>query len=63
MLVPDADLDALAAALIDVLTDIELRARLTAEAVAASRAVHPDHAMAALSQAVNDVLARPSRRA
>ena len=36
MLVPDADVDALAAALVELLTDIELRARLTAEAVAAS---------------------------
>ena len=41
MLVPDADIDALAAALVELLTDVELRARLTAEAVAASRAVHP----------------------
>ena len=63
MLVPDADLDALAAALTSVLSDIELRARLTAEAVAAARAVHPDHAMAALALAVKDVLAQPSRRA
>ena len=63
MLVPDADVDALAAALIELLTDVELRARLTAEAVAASRAVAPEHAMAALAQAVGDVLARPSRRA
>ncbi|MET0829566.1 MAG: glycosyltransferase [Microbacterium sp.] len=62
MLVPDADIDALAAALVELLTDVELRARLTAEAVAASRAVHPEHAMAALAQAVADVLARPSRR-
>lgn len=62
MLVPDADLDALAAALVQLLTDVELRARLTAEAVAAARAVHPEHAMAALAQAVDDVLARPSRR-
>ncbi|WP_314508002.1 glycosyltransferase [uncultured Microbacterium sp.] len=62
ILVPDADLDALARAVVDLLTDVELRARLTAEAVAAGRAVHPDHAMAALAQAVQDVLARPSRR-
>ena len=63
MLVPDGDTDALAAALIELLTDVDLRARLTAEAVAAARAVHPDHAMAALAQAVADVLERPSRRA
>jgi poly(glycerol-phosphate) alpha-glucosyltransferase len=62
ILVPEADLDALAVALVQLLTDVELRARLTAEAVAAARAVHPDHAMAALAQAVDDVLARPSRR-
>jgi poly(glycerol-phosphate) alpha-glucosyltransferase len=62
VLVPDADVDALAAAIVALLTDIELRARLTAEAVAAARAVHPDHAMAALAQAVEDVLGRPSRR-
>ena len=62
ILVPDADLDVLAASLVQLLTDVELRARLTAEAVAAARAVHPDHAMAALAQAVDDVLARPSRR-
>lgn len=62
VLVPDGDVEALAGALADVLTDIELRARLSAEAVAASRAVDPQHAMAALAQAVDDVLGRPSRR-
>jgi len=62
VLVHDGDLDALAGALVEVLTDVELRARLTAEAVAASRAVDPDHAMAALAAAVADVLARPSSR-
>jgi glycosyltransferase involved in cell wall biosynthesis len=62
VLVTDGDIGELAEALIDVLTDVELRARLTADAVVASRAVHPDHAMAALAQAVADVLARPSRR-
>lgn len=62
ILVPDGNIDALAAALVHLLTDIELRARLTAEAVAAARAVHPDATMAALAQAVDDVLGRPSRR-
>ncbi|SFR94873.1 Glycosyltransferase involved in cell wall bisynthesis [Microbacterium sp. cf046] len=62
LLVPDGDIDALSAAMVELLTDIELRARLTAEAVAAARAVHPEHAMDALAQAVADVLARPSRR-
>ena len=37
MLVPDGDIEALAAALIEVVSDVELRARLTAEAVAAAR--------------------------
>lgn len=62
VLVPDADQAALTASLIEMLTDVALRARLTAEAVSAARAVHPDHAMAALAQAVDDVLGRPSRR-
>lgn len=63
MLVPDADIDALADALVRVLTDVELRARLATEAIEAARAVHPERAMAALAAAARDVLARPSRRA
>lgn len=62
ILVPDGDEAALATALVEVLSDAALRDRLAAEAVAASRAVDPAHAMAALSAAVTDVLARPSRR-
>ncbi len=63
ILVPDGDEDALVDALVRMLTDAALRERLAAEAVAASRAVDPAHAMAALAAAVTDVLARPSRRA
>jgi glycosyltransferase involved in cell wall biosynthesis len=63
LLVPDGDEDALAAALVRVLTDATLRARLAEEAVVAARAVDPAQAMAALAAAVRDVIARPSRRA
>lgn len=62
VLVPDADIDALAGALVEVLGDVERRARLSAEAVVAARAVDPAHAMTSLAQAVHDVLGRPSRR-
>lgn len=62
VLVPDADIDALAGALVEVLGDVERRARLSAEAVLAARAVDPAHAMTSLAQAVHDVLGRPSRR-
>jgi len=63
VLVPDGDIDALGKALVEVLTDVGLRARLTSDAVTSSRTVDPSHTMAALAQAVEDVLARPSRRA
>jgi glycosyltransferase involved in cell wall biosynthesis len=62
LLVPDGDEEALAAALVRVLTDASLRERLAVEAVAAARAVSPECAMAALCAAVADVLARPARR-
>lgn len=62
LLVPDGDEAALAAAIVAVLSDPALRERLATEAVAASRAVDPAHAMAALAVAVTDVIARPSRR-
>ncbi len=62
ILVADGDEDALADALIAVLTDPGLHARLAAEAVAAAQAVTPERAMAALAAAASDVLARPSRR-
>ncbi|QKJ21241.1 glycosyltransferase [Microbacterium hominis] len=63
LLVPDGDVEALADALVRVLTEPELHARLAREAVEAARAVDPAHAMAALAAASRDVLARPSRRA
>lgn len=62
MLVPDGDEAALAAAIVAVLTDVDLHARLATEAVQAARAVEPAHAMAALAAAARDVLSRPSRR-
>jgi glycosyltransferase involved in cell wall biosynthesis len=63
VLVPDGELAALSAALTAVLTEDALRSRLAAEAVAASAALTPDRAMAALASVVRDVLDRPSRRA
>ncbi|HKT57169.1 MAG TPA: glycosyltransferase [Microbacterium sp.] len=62
ILVADGDVDGIANALIEVLTDVELRLRLAREAVEASRTVDPDHVMAALASAVTDVLGSPSRR-
>lgn len=61
VLVPDGDEDALADALVAVLTDAAQRERLARDAVEASRAVDPAHAMSALASAVSDVLARPRR--
>lgn len=63
ILVADGDVDGIANALIEVLTDVELRLRLAREAVEASRAVDPAHVMASLASAVCDVLGQPSRRA
>lgn len=63
ILVPDGDVDALAAALVRVLDDVDTRVRLSHEAIDAARAVDPQHVMAALASAVGDVLGRPSRRA
>lgn len=62
MLVRDGDLAALTAALVELLGDEASWERLAAEAVAASRALAPERAMAALAAAVREVLARPSRR-
>ncbi|GAA1862036.1 glycosyltransferase [Microbacterium koreense] len=62
VLVADADESALADALVCVLTDADLHARLSREAVVAAAAVDPDHAMAALAEVANAALARPSRR-
>jgi glycosyltransferase involved in cell wall biosynthesis len=63
LLVPDGDVEALAEALTRMLTELDLRHRLSVEAVDAARRVEPGHVMAALAGAVRDVLARPSRRA
>lgn len=62
MLVPDGDLPGLADALVSVLTDGALRARLADEALAASRNLSPQRAMDTLAAVVTEVLARPSRR-
>ncbi|MDN3495777.1 glycosyltransferase [Planococcus sp. APC 4015] len=62
VLVPDGDVDALAGAVVQVLTDPDLHHRLAVEAVQSARAVDPAHAMAALAGAARDVLGRPSRR-
>jgi len=62
ILVPDGDVDGIARALVDVLTDVELRLRLSREAVEASRMVDPERVMESLASAVTDVLGAPSRR-
>lgn len=62
LLVPDGDEAALAAALVRVLTDVELHHDLRIAGAEAARTVDPAHAMAALAAASRDVLARPSRR-
>jgi len=63
VLVPDGDEDALAAAIVRVVADPEEHARLAREAALMARRVDPDRVTAALVQAVEDVLAAPSRRA
>ncbi|WP_029145942.1 glycosyltransferase [Microbacterium luticocti] len=63
VLVPDGDVAALTDALVRVLGDVDLRVRLSREAVQAARRVDPEHVMDALACAVRDVLAVPSRRA
>lgn len=62
VLVTDGDVDALAAALVRVLSSPEEHAQLARDAVEAARAVDPEHVMASLAAAVHDVLGRPSRR-
>lgn len=62
VLVADGDVDALADAIVRVLTDVDLHHRLAGEAVQSARAVDPERAMDALAAASRDVLARPSRR-
>lgn len=63
VLVPNGDETALAAAIVRVIADPEEHARLSREAAQMARRVDPDRVTAALAQAVNDVLAAPSRRA
>lgn len=63
VLVPDGDEDALAAALVRVLSDPDEHARLSREAAQMARRVDPDRVTESLAQAVRDVLAVPSRRA
>jgi glycosyltransferase involved in cell wall biosynthesis len=63
VLVPDGDEAALAAAIVRVIDDPEEHARLAREAAQMARRVDPDRVTEALAQAVQDVLAAPSRRA
>ncbi|MFE7843943.1 glycosyltransferase [Microbacterium sp. NPDC057407] len=63
VLVPDGDQAALAAAIVRVIADPDEHARLSREAAQMARRVDPDRVTAALAQAVQDVLAAPSRRA
>lgn len=62
VLVPNGDEAALAAAIVRVIADPEEHARLSREAAQMARRVDPDRVTAALAQAVQDVLAAPSRR-
>lgn len=62
VLVPDGDIDALAAALIDVLSDRERRAELSASGRAAAAAMDAAASMRALGTAVRAALADPVSR-
>lgn len=62
VLVPAGDIDALGAALRRVLTDDELRTRLSAEAPEVAAAWSPDRSLAALTAVIQDAVSRPSRR-
>ncbi len=62
LLVPDGDEDALADALVAVLTDPRLRARLSAEALERARAYDAEHTMAAMAAAVRRVLETHAER-
>ncbi|MDX2401016.1 glycosyltransferase [Microbacterium algeriense] len=63
VLVPAGDVDALAAAVREVLGDDEVRARLSAEAPLVAAAWSPERSLAALATVIADVARRPSRRA
>ncbi|WP_457100127.1 glycosyltransferase [Microbacterium sp. P5_E9] len=62
VLVPDGDIDALGAALIAVLGDRDLRARLSAEGLAAAAEMDASASMHALGAAVRAALEHPVRR-
>ncbi len=62
ILVLDGDEDALVAALVAILTDVDLRERLSAEALEAATALSPAGTMRALAAATGEALARPRRR-
>lgn len=62
ILVPDGDEDALVAALVRVLTDAEMRERLSTEAVDAAATLSPARAMRTLAAACAEALSRPRRR-
>ncbi|KTR96277.1 glycosyltransferase [Microbacterium testaceum] len=62
ILVPDGDQDALVAALVRVLTDADVRERLSTEAVAAAAALSPARAMRTLAAACGEALSHPRRR-
>ena len=62
ILVPDGDTDALAAAIVSVLTDPSLRDRLAREALARAAAHTPEHAMAAMGEAVRRAIAHAVAR-
>lgn len=62
VLVADGDADALAHAIVRVISDPELHYELRVQGSQVARTVDAEHAMAALAAAASDVLARPSRR-
>lgn len=62
IVVPPADVDALAAGVIDVLSDPTLRARLSAATIEQGALLHPDRVQKALCAAIRQALAGPPRR-
>ena len=61
-LVPPADVDALAAAVLEVLGDEALRARLSAAAIEQGARLDPEQVKSALAAAISSAVARPSQR-